>query len=181
MLQGAMLRSTLGAVLFLTTALGCSKKSEAPAGAPPAATAPAPAEPSPAAAAVSGAPKRSSIDCAAILAGSAAHGATYQPGWGAFPAELQVLPPGAELCGSGSPTDNKGIAGVLVRSPMFGAAFDEFYAPLISKMGCTLRPSEIVGSGDRKSTRGAFRCPTGTSGNFGTDTGNEFYYFSVTL
>jgi len=142
-----MLRSTLGAVLVLTSALGCSNKPAPAAGDPPApsATATAPAAAPTPPAATSDAPKRSAIDCAAVLSGSADHGAAYQPGWGALPAELQALPPGAELCGAGNPGGNKSMIGILVRSPIFGPALGEFYAPIITKMGCTAKPVEIVG------------------------------------
>jgi hypothetical protein len=178
-----MYRST-APLLLTATALIAACKQDAPApasqAAPPAAAAPA----ATAATVAAPAPKRSAIDCAAILKGSAEHGSIYKPGgWGKLPAELQVVPAGAELCGAGSPYAGKDdtYPGVLVRSPIFGPALGELYAPVIEKLGCKMKPLEVVGAGDMQSTRIHFRCPNGKAGDIGTDTGYEFYFVSMAL
>jgi hypothetical protein len=177
-----MYRSTAPLLLAATAVIAaCKQDAPAPAiqAAAPAATAPAATGAGPATA-----PRRSAIDCAAILKGSAEHGSIYKPGgWGKLPAELQVLPAGAELCGAGSPFAGKDdtYPGVLVRSPIFGPALGELYAPVIEKLGCKMKPLEVVGAGDMQSTRIHFRCPNGKAGDIGTDTGYEFYFVSMSL
>ena len=167
-------------MLLFTIAAGCKKEAPTAAGETTGtASAATPSAPAPAAAA---APPRRAIDCAAILKGSADHGSIYKPGgWGNVPAELQVLPPGAELCGAGSPYAGKDdtYPGALVRSAIFGPALGELYAPAIAKLGCKMNPPEVVGAGDMQSTRIHFRCANGNAGDIGTDTGYEFYSVSL--
>jgi len=163
--------------LALTVIVGCSTPTPAPTDKPadPAAT--------PAAApAVAAGPKRRPIDCASVLKGTLdASKLVYKPGtWGKLPAELQVLPPGAELCGGGSPEGRENDnPRVLIRSPIFGPALGEFYTPILTRMGCTMKPFEVVGAGELQSTRGHFKCPGGKVGDVGTDTGSEFYFLSM--
>jgi hypothetical protein len=164
-------------ILLATLALGACSKSSSPA---PAADQ---AKATPPAAAAAAGPARRAIDCAAILKGTAEQGhSVYTPGgWGKLPAELQVLPPGAELCGSGGPTGAPDkFPGVLIRSPLFGPALGDFYAPLLTKMGCTVKPVEVVGSGDMQSTRGHYKCGD-KSVDLGTDTGYEFYFLAALI
>jgi hypothetical protein len=169
-------------ILAVIAILGCSK-------APPTASdksadpavSTATAAPAATASASTG-PKRSSIDCAAVIKGTfEASKRVYQPGtWGALPAELQVLPPGAELCGGGIPAGKADSnPRVLIRSAIFGPALGEFYLPILTRMGCTAKPFEIAGSGELQSTRGHFKCPGGKVGDIGTDTGSEFYFLSM--
>jgi hypothetical protein len=172
------------ALAALPSVLTSGCKNDAPAAPPaPAPTAAAPA-PAPGAPSATPAPHRRAIDCAAILKGSAEHGAAYKSsGWGKLPAELQILPAGAELCGGGSPYAGKDdtYPGVLVRSAIFGASLGELYAPAIARLGCTMKPLEVVGSDSLQSTRIHFRCPGGKAGDIGTDTGYEFYFMSMAL
>jgi hypothetical protein len=166
-------------ILAVMAILGCSKAP--PTAADKSADPVVPATPSGAARA-NGGPRRSSIDCAAVIKGTfEASKIAYQPGtWGKLPAELQVLPPGAELCGGGSLAGKEDVnPRVLIRSSIFGPALGEFYTPILTKMGCTMKPFEVVGSGELQSTRGHFKCPGGKVGDIGTDTGSEFYFLSM--
>jgi len=168
-------------VLALTVIVACSTATPASPDkrADPAATPPA----APGATGANAGPKRSSIDCAAVLKGTLeASKIVYKPGtWGKLPTELQVVPPGGELCGGGSPAGREDDnPRVLIRSPIFGPALGEFYTPILTKMGCTIDPPfNVAGSGDLQSTRGHFKCAGGRVGDIGTDTGSEFYVLSM--
>jgi len=169
-------------ILALTAIVGCSTATPASTDKPADPAAATATAPPPVAAGANAGPQRSSIDCAAVLKGTLeASKIVYKPGtWGKLPAELQVLPPGAELCGVGSPVGREDdYPQVLIRSPIFGPALGEFYTPILTKMGCTMAPFNVVGSGDRQSTRGHFKCPGGKVGDVGTDTGSEFYSLSM--
>jgi hypothetical protein len=169
-------------ILAVTVAVGCSTATPASTDKPADPAAATATAHSPVAAGANAGPRRSSIDCAAVLKGTLAASKTvYKPGtWGKLPAELQVVPPGAELCGGGGPAGREDDnPRVLIRSPIFGPALGEFYTPILTRMGCTMNPFTVVGSGDLQSTRGHFKCPGGKVGDIGTDTGSEFYFLSM--
>ena len=161
--------------LSLLPALGCKNDG----GPTPTKAASAPSEPAATAPAKPAAYARTPLTCAEIIAGlkGGAGGDVVTPGsWGDAPKELQVVPPGGELCGASSTRNTP-----VIRSALFGDELGAFYQPIATAMGCTWRGVAINGSGDRKTTQVTFKCPAKTNGGSSmvhTDSGSEFYYLS---
>lgn len=104
--------------VLLSFLAACSSKAAAPA---------AGNDGSAAAPAAAPAFTRGEIDCAGVIRGSeGAIGGAIAPGWGAIPKALQIVPPGGELCGHGT---INGHAAAFIRSPLFGQALADLYAP----------------------------------------------------
>jgi hypothetical protein len=61
--------------------------------------------------------------------------AMIKPGdWGSTPAVLQKLPPDGVLCGS--VVEDAGSAGTVILTRLTGRALFDFYAPLLTAVGC---------------------------------------------
>ena len=161
------------AALCLATFAGCKKDEAAPApsAGPAAASGTAPAA-QPAVAYT-----RRASTCADIIAGlqRGVGKEAVVPGWGSVPKALQVLPPGAELCGCAA--DSKAP---VIRSALFGDALGDFYKPLVTAVGCTWKGVDVVGDERVKLTQAKFKCPDrgGAPSTVHTDSGTEFYHFS---
>lgn len=133
--------SVLMLCLVSSSALSCSKSKEASqssaevAAAPKAAPAPA-AEVVPASvvAKADGRAKRSCAELLTALSGPSTASVVAPPvagSWGKVPAELQVVPPGAEHCGSIAV-----MGQAVIASSLSGKELEAFYAPLFAKLGC---------------------------------------------
>jgi hypothetical protein len=68
--------------------------------------------------------KRSKIECAKVSI------TKLSPGWGAIPAALQKLPPGAALCGVNA------AQVAFITSELDAPALQKFYEPLFASVGC---------------------------------------------
>ena len=124
--------------ILVVTAFGlmassaCKNESTPP---PPSAAAPSAPEVVVAKAASQAVYERSETSCSGIISGlsdgMSKEGVT--PGsWGDAPKELQVIPPGGELCGAASYRNSP-----VIRSRLFGDELGAFYKPIILAMGCT--------------------------------------------
>jgi len=167
--------------LLLCTSLvpvaGCKNNDPVVVKTAPASTEPVASAP-PAAPAKPAAYQRTARTCAEIIAGlkGGMGGDVVTPGsWGDAPKELQVVPPGGELCGASSTRNTP-----VIRSALFGDELGAFYQPIATAMGCTWKGVEINSAGDRKTTQVKFKCPAknGASSMIHTDSGSEFYYVS---
>lgn len=106
-------------------------------------------------------PTRKTVTCSDIAKDEALSG-TYTAGsWGDVPSSLQALPSGAALCGSTS------IAGNLY-THIVSTAWDQdiftFYNPIVTKLGCTLKPMDTNNGENTTYSRTSFSCTDGSSG-----------------
>jgi hypothetical protein len=159
--------------LTLVSLTGCKQDAAPPAGAPAPSAVPGAPPKTPAAAY-----QRTARSCAEIIAGleDGMSKESVTPGsWGDVPKELQVVPPGGELCGATARN------APVIRSALFGDDLGAFYQPIATAMGCRWGSVEINGAGDRKTTMVKLTCPAKTGGgasHIHTDSGSEFYYIS---
>ncbi len=167
--------AALALSLFALCTLSGCKKDDAPSG--PSGN-PKEATDSKGAAPTVTAYSRRAVSCAEIIAGlrDGVGNETVAKGtWGNAPKEMQVLPPGAELCGSDIARKTP-----VIKSALFGDALGDFYKPIAASMGCTWKGVEIQGNDRLKTTQVGFKCPQKAGGTslVHTDSGSEFYHIS---
>jgi hypothetical protein len=97
--------------------------------------------------------------------------------WGTVPADLQKLPPGAELCG----TDSE-LGDVVIASPLFGKDLQAYYSPLFAKYGCQPLSCNTGSAAAGLADQTRCRCTgPGLAGTLTTDLKTQAFSLTVAL